>query len=114
MNNYETCKRLFVDVDETLIHQNLYNLNDTANDNVINFVRQWHRNNPDGQIIIWSTSGWEYAKKWGKDLMPDIPQTHLSKRRITIRDTDIFIDDAPWDNWKSQCLNPKTLEYWNG
>lgn len=110
--------RLFVDVDGTLVRW----LSATKlpegmwlaeawepNTAVIQYVRRWAHDHPDGQVIVWSGGGVDYAATWGHRLLRDVPHTAAAKDIPRHRAGDVFIDDAPFDAWARWAIHPSFL-----
>lgn len=98
-------KRLFVDVDDTLV---LYDLNAPnpygiyqgvpykLNDKLIEGIKKYHIDNPDELIIVWSGGGREYAEMWINNIGLNNIAYPLEKSKETfhlIQDNSIVIDD---------------------
>lgn len=79
------------------------------NEKVVAFVKQWQAEHPEGLIIVWSSGGKDYARMWGDRILPDVPFDYSSKWPVIPGPTDLFIDDMPFDVWKSHSIHPASL-----
>ncbi len=100
-------KRLFIDVDDTLI---LYNSDSKINPygfwngdpfepnfGLINAIGEYREAFPDAMIVIWSGGGRDYARAAADHLFPDNDFAYMEKGWDSfplVRDTDIVVDDA--------------------
>jgi len=99
---------LFVDVDDTLILYDRIGPNPygiyfgepySVNDELLRGILDFHKNNPNSLIVIWSGGGKQYAEMWIDriglgDIIPSI--VGLGKDRdslVLVKDGDIVIDD---------------------
>lgn len=101
-------KRLFVDVDNTLIHwipSGEFGVPDTdwqVNQHVLDFVQWWGKTHQGGVITVWSSNGREYAKEWAERVVPDsIRYVVAAKKAFKASKDDTFIDDRPWPSFYS-------------
>ncbi len=120
-------KRLFVDVDGTLLcwqktaeclHTEHEKLGDVRhwrpNERVVEYVKRWAAANPDGPVIVWSGEGQRYAEKWGKVFFPETPHKAHGKgdfRWHTLSTGDLYIDDHPAAYWHGTVIDPFAEEY---
>ena len=99
---------LFVDCDDTLIMwldeydqpkegQNPYGGGSQrwrVNEGVRAGVLKWRKQNPRGEIVIWSGGGVDYARRWGWEVLPATDHiAHFKDPRIPRRG-DVVVDDA--------------------
>ena len=92
---------LFVDVDDTLIlfegdgvhPYGFYSGKGRPNVALIRRMRAW-----DGDIVVWSGGGEEYAREVGDQLLGDLPFKALGKNLgalALVEPGDVVVDDAP-------------------
>ena len=104
-------KRLFVDIDDTLVKwlPRSSNASPTghymgdswvANEPLIRGIRQFREDNPDTMIVVWSSGGKEYARSWVNRLFSGELLAILSVdktpeiARVLVRPQDIVVDDV--------------------
>ncbi len=107
--------KLYVDCDDTLIRwldplEGRLTSEWEPNTAVQEFVRNWKLEHPDGEVIVWSSGGEDYARMWGYRLLPDVPHVALSKFNAIVTADDLCIDDMPFEVWKHRSIHPKSLE----
>jgi len=110
-------RRLFVDVDDTLIHW-LGRLDEESgeecwevNQHVLDFVQWWPTAFDGGIVVVWSAGGKEYAKQWAERVMPEGFAYHTAEKKCfpATRD-DAFIDNDPWPCfYKGEVAHPNDL-----
>lgn len=110
--------RLFVDVDDTLILWPKLGPgpliaateeNADMNEDVRLFALRWKAYNPSGEIIIWSSGGSEYARKWGAK--SGLPYSYCwSKAPMPVLKGDMFIDDDPMPAYRERNIHPDLLK----
>jgi len=105
-------RRLFVDVDDTLVIYDdgrnephpygiYHDIPYTINEKLLEGIKEWNLGNPESWIIIWSGGGEEYARMWAERLGllegwrsgTVTPMIKDETTFIFIRDYDIVIDD---------------------
>lgn len=104
--------RLFVDVDDTLIlwkDPEPIATEWRPNPDVVAYVKQWHANHPDGELVVWSSGGRDYAAQFGKRVLPDVPHVAQSKWMLIPRVGDVCIDDAPWHSFAAATIHPRNV-----
>ena len=97
---------LFVDVDDTLVLYDKAGPNPygvymgtswSANEPLIEGIKQFAQDNPDAVIVIWSGGGKDYAGMWAHHLRLDGLMVAMDKDDMAvkelIRDGDIVVDD---------------------
>lgn len=101
-------KRLFVDVDDTLVLYNKVGPNPLGlymgtpysfNTRLVDGIREFHRENPASLIVIWSGGGKDYASMWAFSLGLSAFITPMTKDiesiKVMVREGDVVIDDEP-------------------
>lgn len=103
--------RLFVDVDDTLILWTLagkIGYTSAPNPPVIAFVERWGEQHPEGEIVVWSSGGQDYAADWGHKLLKVTFRAEAKWNRIP-EPGDVFIDDDPWPTYSRATLHPREV-----
>ncbi len=114
--------RLFIDVDDTLIKWNgkfdQHPFGHGAeswevNMSVINAIKVWRESHPDGQVVIWSGGGQDYAKTWRNRvidrLIPGLQTETMSKMPSLTRFSDTIIDDQRMPGFNGKYIHPREL-----
>ena len=101
--------KLFIDVDDTLV---LYldggdgphplglrnGLEFQGNFPLIEAIQEWMVRNPDGQLIVWSGGGSEYAREAADRFVPGLATWCFNKGGQNLQlpsDGDTLVDDSP-------------------
>lgn len=122
----ESAKRLFVDVDDTLIYHITSQRKDLIfviegyepNSHIQDVIRDWvftgsgvtwHRTNKP--IVIWSGGGADWAQQMWQfavgGLTPFANVTFMAKFNIKPQEGDLFIDDDPLPAFASATIHPR-------
>lgn len=104
-------KRLFVDVDDTLILWSAgtdFATKFEPNEAVIAFARKWRDVYPDGEIIVWSLGGKDYAGEHRRKLLP-FAHRHEAKWPRIPEPGDLFLDDDPLPSYRHATLHPHVV-----
>ena len=100
--------RLFIDVDDTLVRWLDLEGNWEPNEKVIHFANEWRKFHPQGEIVVWSLGGKDYAGQWRWRLLPFAHRYEAKWPRIP-EPGDIFIDDDPLETYRSATIHPEVL-----
>lgn len=106
---------LYVDVDDTLVkwHDPVEGNLITeweANWPVIRYIFHWLWENPEGEVVIWSTGGEEYAQQWAQKILPAYKWEAMEKYDRDPQLGDVFIDDDPMPAYAAVNIHPSQLE----
>lgn len=107
--------KLYIDIDDTLVtwlaedmdtpHPYGYGAEGwRANEDVRAFAYAW-----DGDLVIWSGGGRDYAETWARRLLPDLKWTAFAKFNAIPGPDDVFIDDMPFEAWAHRSVHPMCL-----
>ncbi len=108
-------KRLFVDIDNTLIRWLPEHGADgkqkwETNEDVLRFMRWWPTANPNCPIVIWSHGGMDYAAEFAAKVVPeDISYIVTPKKYFAGGDVDTFLDDDPDAHFVGELIHPDEL-----
>lgn len=101
---------LYIDVDDTLVKwgdvlEGRITESWEPNEAVIRYAEQW-----DGDVVVWSGGGREYARTWGHRLLSHVRHKTASKFPLVPTPGDVCIDDSPFEVWKHVTVHPRDLE----
>ena len=112
--------RLFIDIDDTLIiypqHQPGPNpmgvtngLPYETNESLVEAIKTWLRRDPNGQVVIWSGGGEEYARTISAGILVGVAAWYFTKsgQNLTLPGPDDIVVDDDHDSLGPNMVSPR-------